>query len=118
MTRSSQDEAGAYLVNTARGRFGDPRCDRAGAGERQLAGTRATFGFPAAGSEGYPWRTMPHHGMTPHCPGRACGQARYAAGVREILRSWFEGVPFARNTLIVAGGQLRGPGRIRTALAT
>ena len=36
--------------------------------------------------------------------------AHYAAGVREILECWFEGCPIREEYLIVAGGQLAGPG--------
>jgi formate dehydrogenase len=37
-------------------------------------------------------------------------QARYAAGVREILECWFEGRPIRDEYLIVAGGELAGAG--------
>jgi formate dehydrogenase len=54
---------------------------------------------------------MPHHGMTPHVSGTSLSaQARYSAGVREILECWFEGRPIREEYLIVAGGHLAGAG--------
>ena len=54
---------------------------------------------------------MPHHGMTPHMSGSCLSaQARYAAGVREILECWFEGRPIREEYLIVARGKLAGTG--------
>ena len=54
---------------------------------------------------------MPHHGMTPHISGSSLSaQARYAAGVREILECWFEGRPIREEYLIVDGGKLAGAG--------
>ena len=58
-----------------------------------------------------PWRTMPHHGMTPHISGTSLSaQARYAAGTREILECWFEKRPIRNEYLIVDGGKLAGAG--------
>jgi hypothetical protein len=37
-------------------------------------------------------------------------QARYAAGVREVLECWFEGRPSREKYLIVDGGKLAGAG--------
>jgi formate dehydrogenase len=37
-------------------------------------------------------------------------QARYAAGVREILECWFEGRPIREEYLIAADGNLAGAG--------
>ena len=54
---------------------------------------------------------MPHHGMTPHISGTSLSaQARYAAGVREILECWFSGRPIRDDYLIVHGGKLAGGG--------
>ncbi|MCH7718561.1 MAG: NAD-dependent formate dehydrogenase, partial [Chloroflexi bacterium] len=54
---------------------------------------------------------MPHHGMTPHVSGTSlAAQARYAAGVREILECWFDGRPIREEYLIVDGGKLAGAG--------
>jgi formate dehydrogenase len=102
---------GAYLVNTARGKI----CDRDAvvrALERgHLAGYAGDVWFPQPPPKDHPWRTMPHHGMTPHVAGTSLSaQARYAAGVREILECWFEGRPIREEYLIVAGGRLAGTG--------
>jgi formate dehydrogenase len=54
---------------------------------------------------------MPHHGMTPHVSGTSLSaQARYAAGVREILECHFEGRPIREEYLIVSKGRLAGAG--------
>jgi formate dehydrogenase len=106
-----QMKRGAYLVNTARGKI----CDRdavAGALESgQLAGYAGDVWFPQPAPKDHPWRTMPHHGMTPHISGSSLSaQARYAAGTREILECWFEGRPIREEYLIVDGGKLAGAG--------
>jgi formate dehydrogenase len=49
--------------------------------------------------------------MTPHTSGTSLSaQARYAAGVREVLECWFEGRPIRENYLIVDRGKLAGAG--------
>lgn len=49
--------------------------------------------------------------MTPHISGSSLSaQARYAAGTREILESWFTGRPIRDEYLIVDGGALAGTG--------
>jgi formate dehydrogenase len=54
---------------------------------------------------------MPWHGMTPHISGTSLSaQARYAAGVREILECYFEGKPIREEYQIVTNGQLAGTG--------
>jgi len=54
---------------------------------------------------------MPHHGMTPHISGTSLSaQARYAAGVREVLECWFEGRPIRNEYLVVDAGKLAGVG--------
>ena len=102
---------GAYLVNTARGKI----CNRDDIAEAlrsgQLAGYAGDVWFPQPAPQDHPWRTMPHHGMTPHTSGTTLSaQARYAAGTREILESWFEKRPIRDEYLIVDGGKLAGAG--------
>ncbi len=102
---------GAYLINTARGKI----CDRDAVAEAcrtgQLAGYAGDVWFPQPAPQDHPWRTMPHHGMTPHISGSSLSaQARYAAGVREILECWFDGQPIREEYLIVEGGKLAGAG--------
>jgi formate dehydrogenase len=49
--------------------------------------------------------------MTTHVSGTSLSaQARYAAGVREILECWFEGGPIRDEYLMVSGGHLAGAG--------
>ena len=67
--------------------------------------------FPQPAPADHPWRTMPHHGMTPHISGSSLSaQTRYAAGTREILESYFSGRPIRDEYLIVDGGALAGVG--------
>jgi formate dehydrogenase len=102
---------GAYLVNTARGKIADREAVAAALRSGQLAGYAGDVWFPQPAPQDHPWRTMPHHGMTPHISGTSLSaQARYAAGVREILECYFEGRPIRDEYLIVEGGKLAGTG--------
>lgn len=102
---------GAYLVNTARGKICDRDAVAAALESGQLAGYAGDVWFPQPAPRDHPWRTMPHHGMTPHISGTTLSaQARYAAGVREILECWFEGRPIRDEYLIVDRGKLAGTG--------
>jgi formate dehydrogenase len=102
---------GAYLVNTARGKICDRDAVVRALESGQLAGYAGDVWFPQPAPKDHPWRTMPHHGMTPHVSGTSLSaQARYAAGVREILECWFDGRPIREEYLIVDGGKLAGAG--------
>jgi formate dehydrogenase len=102
---------GAYLINTARGKIVDRDAIVAALESGQLAGYAGDVWFPQPAPEDHPWRTMPHHGMTPHVSGTSLSaQARYAAGTREILECHFEGLPIRDEYLIVEGGSLAGTG--------
>jgi formate dehydrogenase len=102
---------GAYLVNTARGKICDRDAIVRALESGQLAGYAGDVWFPQPAPQDHPWRTMPHHGMTPHISGTSLSaQARYAAGVREVLECWFENRPIRENYLIVDGGKLAGAG--------
>ena len=106
-----QMKRGAYLVNTARGKICDPDAVARACESGQLAGYAGDVWFPQPAPQDHPWRTMPHHGMTPHTSGTSLSaQARYAAGVREILECWFEGRPIREEYLIVDAGKLAGAG--------
>jgi len=101
----------AYLINTARGKI----CDRDAVVEAlesgQLAGYAGDVWYPQPAPSAHPWRTMPHHGMTPHVSGSSLpAQARYAAGTREILESFFAGTAIREEYLIVEGCRLAGAG--------
>jgi len=107
----SKMKRGAYIVNTARGKICDREAVVRALESGQLAGYAGDVWFPQPPPKDHPWRTMPHHGMTPHVSGTSLSaQARYAAGVREILECWFDGRPIRNEYLIVDGGKLAGVG--------
>jgi formate dehydrogenase len=102
---------GAYLVNTARGKICDRDAIARALESGQLGGYAGDVWFPQPAPKDHPWRTMPHHGMTPHTSGTSLSaQTRYAAGTREILECWFEGTPIREDYLIVDSGRLAGAG--------
>ncbi len=102
---------GAYIVNTARGKICDRDAIVRALESGQLGGYAGDVWFPQPAPQDHPWRTMPHHGMTPHTSGTSLSaQARYAAGTREILECWLAGTPIREEYLIVDGGRLAGAG--------
>lgn len=102
---------GAYLINTARGKLCDRDAIVRALESGQLAGYAGDVWFPQPAPNDHPWRTMPHHGMTPHISGTSLSaQARYAAGTREILECHFEGRPIRNEYLVVQDGGLAGVG--------
>jgi len=102
---------GAYLVNTARGKICDRDAVAAACESGHLAAYAGDVWFPQPAPADHPWRTMAHHGMTPHISGSSLSaQARYAAGTREILECWFDGRPIREEYLIVDAGRLAGAG--------
>lgn len=107
----AQMKRGAYLVNTARGKICDRDAVARACESGQLAGYAGDVWFPQPAPADHPWRTMPHHGMTPHVSGTSLSaQARYAAGAREILECWLDGRPIREEYLIAVGGKLAGAG--------
>jgi formate dehydrogenase len=107
----SKMKRGAYLVNTARGKICDRDAIVRALESGQLAGYAGDVWFPQPAPKDHPWRTMPHHGMTPHISGSSLSaQARYAAGTREILESYFAKKPIRTEYLIVDKGKLAGTG--------
>jgi formate dehydrogenase len=102
---------GAYLINTARGKICDRDAVARALESGRLAGYAGDVWFPQPAPKDHPWRSMPHHGMTPHISGTTLSaQARYAAGTREILECWFEGRAIRDEYLIVDKGRLAGAG--------
>ncbi len=102
---------GSYLVNTARGKIVNRDAVVRALESGQLAGYAGDVWFPQPAPKDHPWRTMPHHGMTPHVSGTSLSaQARYAAGTREILENFFAGKPIRTEYLIVDKGKLAGTG--------
>ena len=106
-----QMKPGSYIVNTARGKICN-RQDIVDALESgQLAGYAGDVWFPQPAPNDHVWRTMPNHGMTPHTSGTSLtAQARYAAGVREILEKLFAGEKQRDEYTIVSNGGLAGVG--------
>jgi formate dehydrogenase len=102
---------GAYLINTARALIADRDAIVRALESGQLAGYAGDVWYPQPAPADHPWRTMPHHGMTPHISGTSLSaQTRYAAGTREILESYFNGSPIRDEYLIVDAGTLAGTG--------
>jgi formate dehydrogenase len=107
----SRMKRGTYLINTARARITDRDAIVRALESGQLAGYAGDVWYPQPAPADHPWRTMPHHGMTPHISGSSLSaQARYAAGTREILENFFAGKPQRDEYLIVDGGALAGVG--------
>jgi len=107
----SKMKHGAYLVNTARGKICDRNAVAKALESGQLAGYAGDVWFPQPPPKDHPWRTMPHHGMTPHTSGTSLSaQTRYASGVREILECWLDDKPIRDEYLIVKDGSLAGAG--------
>jgi formate dehydrogenase len=102
---------GAYLINTARAKIVDRDAVDHALRTGHLAGYAGDVWYPQPAPADHPWRSMPHHGMTPHISGSSLSaQARYAAGTREILEHWLAGTPIREEYLIVEGGGLAGTG--------
>ena len=91
---------GAYLVNTGPRGICDPDAVAWALETGQLAGYAADTSAPSIQSE------VPAHvaGST------LSAQARYAAGTREVLECWFDGVPIRDDYLLVDRGTLTGVG--------
>ena len=107
----SKMKRGSYIVNTARGKICDRDAIVRALESGQLAGYAGDVWFPQPAPNDHPWRAMPNHAMTPHTSGTSLSaQARYAAGVREILECWLDGRPIREEYLIVQGGGLAGTG--------
>ncbi len=107
----SKMKRGAYIINTARGKICERDAIVRALESGQLAGYAGDVWFPQPAPQDHPWRTMPHHGMTPHISGTSLSaQARYAAGTREILEAFLGSKPIRNEYLIVDKGKLAGAG--------
>ncbi|MGH3870992.1 MAG: NAD-dependent formate dehydrogenase [Pseudonocardiaceae bacterium] len=102
---------GTYLINTARGKICERDAVVRALRSGRLAGYAGDVWYPQPAPPDHPWRTAPHHGMTPHISGSSLSaQARYAAGTREILECYLHGHPIRDEYLIVDGDKLAGTG--------
>jgi formate dehydrogenase len=107
----SKMKRGSYIVNTARGAICDRDAIVRALKGGQLAGYGGDVWFPQPAPADHPWRNMPYNGMTPHISGASLpGQARYAAGTREILECFFEGRQIRDEYLIASEGKFAGVG--------
>jgi len=110
-TLISKMKKGAYIVNTARGKICNRDAIAKALKSGQLSGYAGDVWFPQPAPNDHIWRSMPNHGMTPHTSGTSLSaQARYAAGVREILECLFDKKPIRDPYLIVQNGKLAGMG--------
>ena len=110
-TMINKMKKGAYIVNTAIGNIWDSDAIAAALKSGQLSGYAGDVWFPQPAPNDHPWRSMPHHGMTPHTSGTSLSaQTRYADGVREILECFFEKKEIRNQYLIVKDGELAGMG--------
>lgn len=102
---------GAWLVNTARGAICVEQ-DVADAVELgKLRGYGGDVWYPQPAPDNHPWRTFRNkygggNAMTPHVSGTSLdAQARYAAGVEEILTQYFDKTyNYAPQNVIVIDG--------------
>lgn len=103
----SQCKPGAWIVNTARGKIVDKEALVKAVDSGHISGYAGDVWFPQPAPRDHPWRLMPRHALTPHVSGTTLdAQARYAAGVREILECFFNNKSIRNEFLIVDNGDL------------
>lgn len=91
----SKMKDGAYLVNTARGAIAVAEDVADALKSGKLSGYGGDVWYPQPAPKNHPWRSMSNpynfgNAMTPHVSGTSLdAQARYAAGVKQILVSYF-----------------------------
>eukprot|EP01084_Bolivina_argentea_P121143 214726_1 len=100
---------GAFIVNTARGKIMDAEALADALDSGKIGGYAGDVWFPQPAPRTHPWRLMPRHAMTPHYSGTTLdAQARYAAGVKELLTAYFNEEPYRKEYVIVDGDTLSG----------
>ncbi|KAG2730872.1 hypothetical protein G9P44_006021 [Scheffersomyces stipitis] len=93
----SKMKKGSYLVNTARGAICIEQDVADAVNSGHIAGYGGDVWFPQPAPKTHPWRSMKNdfgggNAMTPHVSGTSLdAQARYAAGVKDILKEYFAG---------------------------
>ena len=108
--RLARMKKGSYLVNTARGKIVDTEALVAALTSGHLAGYAGDVWYPQPAARDHPWRSMPHHAMTPHISGTTLeAQRRIANGIQDCVVRFLEGRPIEREYLIVDGGKVVSP---------
>jgi formate dehydrogenase len=108
--RLARMKKGAYLVNTARGRIVDTDALVEALTSGHLAGYAGDVWYPQPAPKDHPWRSMPHHAMTPHVSGTSLeAQKRYAEGIQDCVTRFLDGTPLDRDYLIVDHGKVVSP---------
>jgi len=103
----SKMKKGSYIVNTARGKIMNTQDLVNAVKSGHIEGYAGDVWFPQPAPKDHPWRSMPRHAMTPHYSGTTLSaQARYAAGVKDILTCYFDNKPYRPDYLIVDKGKL------------
>ena len=103
----SRMKRGSYIVNIARGAIVETDAVVEALESGQLGGYAGDVWDPQPAPEDHPWRTMPHHAMTPHISGTTLeGQRRYAEDVRLCLEAYFAGESMEQDHLIVQDGEI------------
>ncbi|CAF0897184.1 unnamed protein product [Adineta ricciae] len=98
---------GSYIVNTARGKIMDRDALVDAVKSNHIEGYAGDVWYPQPAAKDHPWRSMPRHAMTPHYSGTTLdAQARYAAGVQEILGNWLNNQAQREEYLIVDQGKV------------
>jgi formate dehydrogenase len=98
---------GAWLVNTSRGAVVDRDALVEALEEGHLAGYAGDVWDPEPAPPDHPWRTMPHHMMTPHTAGTTLdAQKHYAEDTRRCLEAFFAGEDIEDDHLIVEDGEI------------
>lgn len=106
--RISKMKRGARIVNIARGAIMDRDAVVEALESGQLAGYAGDVWDPQPAPKDHPWRTMPHHAMTPHVSGTSLeGQKRYAEDTRLCLEAYFAGEPLEKDHIIVSDGEIQ-----------
>lgn len=106
----SKCKKGAWIVNTARGKIVNADDLVRAVDSGHISGYAGDVWFPQPAPRNHPWRLMPNHALTPHVSGTTLdAQARYAAGVREILECFFNKKPIRKEFLIVDQGEMVSP---------
>jgi len=101
---------GSYLVNTARGKIVETNAIVDAVKSGHIAGYAGDVWFPQPAPSDHPWRSMPRHALTPHYSGTTLdAQARYAAGVKDILTCFFDKKRIREDYLILEHGKLISP---------